>query len=203
VRLGEKLTGHTETDQPETGAAADGALAVPRDYAGLGLLASYGETIDRWTNGFALRYADTSPFTASTLPGQAFLLTNLTYLLGGVLIILRGGDWLKASIIEVAGIISCVYHYNQVRFGPERNEVRIPLLIDYVSATAAIGAVGWTTLDCISQGVVPTKALVLGFLGAANLLASWKWEDGVPYMVFHGFWHLFSGWAAVELFCLK
>lgn len=59
-------------------------------------------------------YADLRPYNERTIEGAAFLLTNVPYLLIGLLQVLSGTSVLGAGV-EAAGLMSCWYHWCQVQ----------------------------------------------------------------------------------------
>lgn len=169
-----------------------------RDYDSLGIFKSFAEDLDKKTGGFALKYADISPYKPSDTVGISFLATNLFYIAAGI-DILNNNQPAYAGIIETAGVISSYYHFNQLYYGPGRAEVRIALLIDYFCASLAIIATiyQYATVFFLLH-VLPVKALLLGIVGVSFLLLSWKYEQGLKYIIFHGSWHVFSALSAAE-----
>lgn len=74
-------------------------------------------------------------------------------------------------------------------------EMRLALLIDYLVAAISIltGAVYlWQTGNTAG---LPVEAVEMAALSVACLAASWVWEAGQPYMIFHSAWHLSSAYA--------
>ena len=96
-------------------------------------------SLDTAQNSWALSYADLSPDDPSTLPGQAFLLTNLSYLAAGILIAFQGDLWF-GMITDVAAVCSFNYHYTQLlKAGKAKEEaVQLALLLDYIAAAISI-----------------------------------------------------------------
>ena len=74
-----------------------------------------------------------SPQTPRTFAGASFLLTNVCYAVAGVMLTVNG-DVLFGAMTEIAGIVSFIYHYLQLDLGKDRNEVRLALVIDYITA---------------------------------------------------------------------
>jgi hypothetical protein len=170
-----------------------------RDYESLGAFKYFAEDLDKRTGGFALQYADTSPYKVNDTIGITFLATNLFYFISGI-DIFNNNQPLYAGIIECAGLISSYYHFNQLYYGPGKTEVRVALLIDYFSASLAILATLYQYITIvIFLHIIPFKALSLGSLGVMFLLLSWKFEYGLPYIFFHGFWHVFSALSASDV----
>uniref|UniRef100_A0A7S3UU94 Uncharacterized protein n=1 Tax=Heterosigma akashiwo TaxID=2829 RepID=A0A7S3UU94_HETAK len=157
----------------------------------------YGERLDRFTGGWALTYADLSPETESTPAGVAFLATNVAYALVGIVLTAKG-DALYGFLTEIAGAVSFLYHYSQLRLGPDQLPVKIALLIDYVSAGAVILTTGVYLLALgFGSGLelLPWDAIVVGLLGVGALALGWIWEFGKPYLVLHSVWHVLSAYS--------
>ena len=155
-----------------------------------GPLLPIAEAVDEATGGWGLTYADLHPATPRTTIGQAFLATNIFYAAGGLALGVQG-DWFYGALTELAGIVSFVYHYTQLEFGKNRAEVRLALLVDYMTAGAALicGAVYGVQLGVES---IPFEA-VLTAIGASICLAlCWVWEFGYPYIFWHSLWHILS-----------
>lgn len=106
-------------------------------YDNMGVFSPIAEKLDGLTGDWALSYADLSPATPRTFAGVSFLLTNVCYAFAGISLISQG-DFFYGALIEIAGIISFWYHFSQLEFGKERNEVRLALLTDYFTAGAAL-----------------------------------------------------------------
>jgi hypothetical protein len=155
------------------------------------LLLPMSSLIDETTGGWGLSYADLSPENHETPTGVIFLATNLAYSVVGVLLGLHG-DPLLGLLTECASVASFGYHFTQLQLGPDKPTVRLALLIDYIFAGAALMTGG------IYVALAPLDVPLEGFgacaLGVACLGASWKWERGMPYIVFHGLWHLFGAY---------
>jgi hypothetical protein len=164
-------------------------------------LSTFAQVIDERTGGWGLGYADTAPFSDKTLVGILFLATNICYFWAGTNLF-ANNNYLLSATIEVAGFVSLYYHWSQIHFGPNRDEVRYALLIDYITAFAAIN---FTFLDLLlllfqvstnSACDFPLPSVALGIAGVACLLGSWAFEFGLPYIVLHGLWHVFSSLGA-------
>ena len=101
-------------------------------------LTPFAKFLDKNTGGWALSYADCTPDDETTPLGVLFLLTNVAYLVVG------GFLWSKGEVTlgvltEVAGIVSYIYHYNQLAArGNNSPAVRLSLLIDYFTAGSAL-----------------------------------------------------------------
>jgi len=74
-----------------------------------------------------------SPQTPSTFAGASFLLTNVCYAVAGLMLTVNG-DVVFGAMTEIAGVVSFIYHYLQLDLGKDRNEVRLALVIDYITA---------------------------------------------------------------------
>ncbi|GFH43897.1 hypothetical protein CTEN210_00370 [Chaetoceros tenuissimus] len=163
-----------------------------RSYNTFGILTPIAKTIDGISGDWALSYADLSPSTPRTIEGRAFLATNVGYALAGIVLALQG-DWFFAGLTELAGIVSFWYHYSQLEFGKDREEVRLALLTDYFTAGSALLTGGFYMID-MGINYVPMDALICGALSIVCLSLCWVWEFGVPYLFWHSLWHLFSAY---------
>jgi len=96
----------------------------------------------------------------------------------------------------VAGAASIAYHYSQLYYGPDRIEPRRFLFVDYIFAFNSIACVVFELWQMsLRFASVPTVTLAPIGCGTASLLflfASWQYEYGRKYMLFHGSWHLLS-----------
>lgn len=171
-----------------------------------GLLAPLAKIIDVRTGGWGLSYADTSPYTDKTVVGLLFLSTNFFFVWAGINLFYANNLGLSVSI-EVAGLASFYYHWCQIHYGPKRDEVRLSLLIDYITAFVTINL---TFLDLIllilriflgadQDFSSSAEPILFGVLGIFCLFGSWIFEYGLPYIVLHGFWHIFSALSASSL----
>ena len=138
-----------------------------------------------------------------SLLGVAFLLTNVPYLYVGSLI--APAQPVAGNLLNVAGVISFVYHYLQVSLGPNRIEVRRSLLVDYVTAVNACFIFGVEAIDLLANFQAPDGSLRaehgLPFLtGALALTTLWRSalvdKNGVKYVFWHGLWHLLGAYTA-------
>jgi hypothetical protein len=152
------------------------------------------EFLDEVSGGWALGYADLSPESEETPVGQAFLATNLAYAAVGVLLGVQGDPFL-GLLTEICSVCSFIYHFTQLQAGDnsEDKAVRLALLVDYFCACSTIlVAIIYIISD---QQLPPMEGIVSGGMAVACLLACWVWEKGLPYIVLHSFWHLFSAYA--------
>lgn len=138
------------------------------------ILLPLASTLDDLSGEWALSYADLYPSTPRTIEGRAFLATNAAYALSGLILGIQG-DWFFAGLTEMAGIVSFWYHFSQLEFGKEREEVRLALLTDYLTAGAALVTGGFYMVDMGIQGV-PVQALFSGAAAIVCLSLCWVWE---------------------------
>uniref|UniRef100_A0A7R9WX47 Transmembrane protein n=1 Tax=Craspedostauros australis TaxID=1486917 RepID=A0A7R9WX47_9STRA len=163
------------------------------------------EFLDDITDGWALNYANLFPETSRTTVGQAFLATNLAYSIVGVLILPQ--NWFLGMLVEFTSVASFVYHYTQLEVFAQDNTVvedktvRLALMVDYVFAFGTIFATG---IAAFVNSPLPIDAFVLALpmdgvvtstMGVGFLFSCWIWEAGMPYIVLHSLWHLFSAYA--------
>lgn len=156
------------------------------------ILLPLASTLDDLSGEWALSYADLYPSTPRTIEGRAFLATNAAYALSGLILGIQG-DWFFAGLTEMAGVVSFWYHFSQLEFGKEREEVRLALLTDYLTAGAALVTGGFYMADLGIQGV-PVQALFSGAAAIVCLSLCWVWEFGYPYLFWHSLWHLLSAY---------
>lgn len=156
------------------------------------------------TGGWGLGYADTRPFNDRTIIGVLFLATNAFYIWAGIDLFTNKNYLLSASV-EIAGLVSLYYHWSQVHFGPNRDEVRYSLLIDYITAFITINL---TFIEIIALLIkfsnnaacdLSLSSVVFGVTGVACLFGSWIFEFGLPYIFFHGLWHIFSSLSVADV----
>ena len=106
-----------------------------------------------------------------------------------------------AAAVVLAGLGSMYYHWAQLHYGPNVNQVRKALLVDYFTASiavfcsAATGAhVVWAAhLHDTSLPEPFLLGLSLGIIGTGALLVSWIKEGGEHYLLWHGLWHICGG----------
>ena len=170
-------------------------------------LAPVVDELNKKTSGFAFRYADTSPYNETTMIGILFLLTNGLYFLAGNSL-REDGEYVQSVLLDTAGVVSTWYHWSQLHFGPNRDEVRVALLADYFFAFLAING---TVIEIVIWGNrlyglagshpegVSFACIVYGVLGVSSLLGSWVYDRGLPYIALHGTWHVFSALCAAEI----
>jgi hypothetical protein len=164
------------------------------------------EKLDNFSEGFLFTYADTG-ISKKSIPGLLFLSTNAAYGACGILLGLYG-NLVAGLIIEVAGVASFCYHYLQLVKGPSNDEVRLALLVDYVFALLAVGYTAVVSLGLIAGGemwgsaeavLALQQGVFFGLLGIATLYMGWVYEYGMPYVAWHGLWHIFSALSAYEV----
>mmetsp|Transcript_12040 Transcript_12040/g.15037 ORF Transcript_12040/g.15037 Transcript_12040/m.15037 type:complete len:257 (+) Transcript_12040:57-827(+) len=158
------------------------------------VLIPIAESLDSFTGGWALSYADLNPSTPATPAGISFLATNAGYAVAGVLLSLQG-ELTLGILTELAGLVSFWYHFSQLEYGGGefRSEVKLALLCDYVVASAALLTGGYYLVSMGWQAV-PLPALVAAVASVVCLLLSWVWEFGYPYMFWHSLWHVLSAY---------
>lgn len=157
-----------------------------------GPLLPIAEAVDTFSNGWGLSYADLRPVTPRTPVGIAFLLTNLLYNAAGIYL-LTNGDIFYGTLMELAGIVSFVYHYTQLELGKDRSEVRLALLIDYFFAGSAL-LTGTFYMIAVGFGAIPVEALTSAVGAVICLSLCWVWEYGYPYILWHSLWHILSAY---------
>ena len=168
-------------------------------------LVPIAEFIDGSTGGWALSYADLSPEDETTPAGVAFLLTNVSFLIVGALLWSKGLVALGLAT-EVAGVVSYIYHYNQLASrGKNSPAVKLSLLVDYFTAGSAliIGS-GYLTSEIsdrlfsgetlsifslLSSSSDLAAAIGCSVLAVVSLGLCWVWEYGTPYLILHSLWH--------------
>ena len=157
-----------------------------------GPLLPIAEAVDTFTNGWGLSYADLRPVTPRTPVGIAFLLTNILYNAAGIYL-LSHADIFYGTLMELAGIVSFVYHYTQLELGKDRSEVRLALLIDYFFAGSAL-LTGTYYMIIVGFGAIPMEALTSAVGAVICLSLCWVWEYGCPYILWHSLWHVLSAY---------
>ena len=132
------------------------------------------------------RYADLTKDDVGRSEEILFLASNLPYLWVGAL---RGGT--KGAILNLAGVVSFIYHYFQLTLGPNRSEVRRCLLVDYVTAVNACVVYGLDAVDIFLAFQSPTSGVVF-LTGSISILALFRSSiaDGKGYIFWHSIWHL-------------
>jgi len=198
VKRSNLLKRHSQSDDQEEpqlhNTDIQGRSNQDRSYENFGVLTPIAEILDNLSGDWALSYADLSPSTPKTIEGQAFLATNVAYIVCGI-IVGSQGDWFFAGLVELAGIVSFWYHFIQLDFGKDRYEVRLALLTDYFTAGAALLTGGYYMVD-MGISSLPFDALLSGGLAIACLSLCWVWEFGYPYLFWHSLWHLGSAYTA-------
>jgi hypothetical protein len=156
------------------------------------ILLPLARALDESTDGWALEYADLSPDTPTTPAGIGFLATNLAYTTCGLLLVLKG-NVLLGILTELASVASFAYHFCQLKLGKNQPLVRVALLVDYVVAAATLLA---ALVYIIQVGIqnVPLEGIIASILAVVFLFLSWVWEEGIPYVINHGLWHLFGAY---------
>lgn len=155
-------------------------------------LAPAVEFLDDRTDGWALSYADLTPESEETTIGRSFLATNIAYSLVGAMLSFQG-ESLLGFMTEIVSVASFCYHYAQLQQPYMRttdSSVKLALMVDYTLAVTSIfiGLIYLVT----DQTLPPIEGVVSCILAIGCLLACWKWEKGLPYIVWHSLWHIFS-----------
>jgi len=160
-----------------------------------GLLLPLAKVLEDVTGGWALTYADLSPETETTPVGLGFLATNMAYTICGLLLV-QSGNVLLGVLTELASVASFAYHFTQLKLGKNQPLVRVALLVDYVVAAATLLA---ALVYIIQVGIfnVPWQGIVASVLAVLFLFLSWVWEEGLPYVINHGLWHLLGAYAGL------
>jgi hypothetical protein len=156
------------------------------------VLLPLARVLEESTDGWALEYADLSPDTPTTPAGIGFLATNLAYTLCGLLLVAKG-NVLLGVLTELASVASFAYHFAQLKLGKNQPLVRVALLVDYVVAAATLLA---ALVFIIQVGIqnVPLEGIIASVLAVVFLFLSWVWEEGIPYVINHGLWHLLGAY---------
>jgi hypothetical protein len=156
------------------------------------VLLPLARALDESTDGWALDYADLSPDTPTTPAGIGFLATNLAYTICGLLLVIHG-NVLLGILTELASVASFAYHFCQLKLGKNQPVVRVALLVDYVVAAATLLA---ALVYIIQVGIqnVPLEGIIASILAVVFLFLSWVWEEGIPYVINHGLWHLLGAY---------
>lgn len=161
----------------------------------------------------ALSYADLAPYTEKDFIGLLFLATNIFFYFAGLVIYTEYVNSLDidlpnnsipifqliySSILDIAGIVSSAYHFTQLRYGQKSDIVVRILIVDYIVASLAISTF---LFDLFSHSALDNfpQAILLAFCAIISLLLSWIYEYGLPYIVFHGLWHILSAFAVISM----
>lgn len=157
-----------------------------------GLLLPLAQVLEDVTGGWALTYADLAPETHKTPVGVGFLATNMAYTICGLLLV-QSGNVLLGVLTELASVASFAYHFTQLKLGKNQPIVRVALLVDYVVAAATLLAALVYILQVGVQNV-PLDGIIASVLAVVFLFLSWVWEEGLPYVINHGMWHLLGAY---------
>ena len=159
-------------------------------------VAPAADFLDDVSGGWALSYADLTPNSERTIPGQVFLATNVAYTIVGIILALRG-EVLLGFLTDLCSFASFAYHYTQLQqpYGRTQDStVKLALLLDYFLAiTSILIGISYMVAD---QTLPPIEGIATSILGVSCLLMCWVWEKGLPYIILHGLWHLFSAASA-------
>lgn len=193
-------TNNTESSTEESSSSSLTSEIEPElesTRVGRELLLPLAQVLEDSTDGWALEYADLAPETETTPVGLGFLSTNLAYTLVGLLLV-QSGNVLLGVLTELASVASFAYHFCQLKLGKNQPLVRVALLVDYVVATATLLA---ALVYIIQVGIenVPLEGIVASVLAVVFLFLSWVWEEGIPYVINHGLWHLLGAYAGLMI----
>ena len=166
-------------------------------YDNMGFLSPLAEALDEVSGDWALSYADLPPATPTTPAGIAFLATNIGYAAADIALGLKG-NYVFGTLTEIAGIVSFWYHYVQLDLGQNRSEVRLALLTDYITASAALLA-GFSYIADMGLSSLPLETVGVGGLGILCLALCWVWEFGYPYLILHSLWHICGAYTAYSI----
>jgi hypothetical protein len=155
------------------------------------ILLPAAQILDNVTSGWALNYADLRPESENTTLGQAFLATNLAYAALGWTCFATNDFWL-GTLVELASLASFTYHYTQLS-RKDASVVRLALMVDYV--VAGMGLLTGLSYILIDPSAISQEAYVVSILAVLCLLLGWVWEEGMPYCITHGLWHLLGAYA--------
>ena len=157
-------------------------------------------------------YADTNPVTTFSLEGILFLATNIPFVVAAQILRSSGsageGDLTLATLapaLDLSAVLSFLYHYAQLHFGPNRSEVKRFLLFDYVSAFFTCCIVTLEVFPFIlnfsehHQASLRVEPLLCGLLSVGALLQSWRFDKGRQYLLYHGLWHVGSAYTCFLL----
>mmetsp|Transcript_1349 Transcript_1349/g.2738 ORF Transcript_1349/g.2738 Transcript_1349/m.2738 type:complete len:116 (+) Transcript_1349:720-1067(+) len=89
----------------------------------------------------------------------------------------------------------CLFE-NKLKFGPNRKEVRLALLFDYIAAGSAIIIAALYIIQAGNISAIPGNLLCITALAIGSLLMSWIFSYGYPYILWHSLWHIFSAGVA-------
>jgi hypothetical protein len=107
------------------------------------------------------------------------------------------GEVLLGIFTEICSVASFGYHYAQLQQPHGRTQdstVRLALLLDYILAITSI-LIGLFYL-VFDHAVPPPEGIAIAIIGILCLLSCWVWEQGLPYIILHGLWHLCSAASA-------
>ena len=159
---------------------------------------------------WVLSYADLSPYTEKDIIGTLFLSTNLLYFVASTILYFESTAGQSSSLfssyfsvlLDLAGLFSSAYHYSQLAYGPKDVRVVNILLADYVIAILSIFSFSY---DLFINHITfeHPESIALTLASVLCLFSSWAYEYGVPYMLFHGSWHILSALAVINLHSIR
>jgi len=174
---------------------------VPR---GIKFIPDFNETSMQW---WVFKYADLSPYSEKDIVGTVFLSTNTLFFLAGITVYFDSTKegtlfpLIYSFALDIAGFASTIYHYNQLHYGKYSIKVINSLIIDYI---VAFGTILCYLIDLFTNhsDLSSIDSLLFSILALLCLFASWVYEYGLPYMFFHGLWHIFCSIAVIKLHSL-
>jgi len=164
---------------------------------------NFNESSMQW----ALNYADLSPYTEKDFVGAAFLSTNILFFLAGMTVyfdstrITSDGNpfpLIYSFALDIAGFASSFYHYNQLHYGKNSLKVINALLLDYMVAIISIISF-FVDVFIMHSFANSLESIIFSVVAVLCLFACWIFEYGLPYMIFHGLWHIFCSIAVIKL----
>ena len=138
-----------------------------------------------------------------TLLVLLFIATNVPFYFSAQ-VLLDTGNRGAAVSLDLAGAASTIYHYQQVKLGPNRIEVRRCLFVDYFFAVITCIILGVDILQLLIIPMSNTSAalnivpLVTGLAGVFCLIRS-AVEQNEAYIYWHGLWHILGAATAYEI----
>ena len=148
-------------------------------------------------SGWVLSYADLTPNSERTIPGQVFLATNIAYTIVGIILPLRG-EVLLGFLTDVCSFASFTYYYTQLQqpYGRTQDStVKLALLLDYFLAiTSILIGISYVVAD---QTLPPIEGIATSILNTWYILPTNVLGMGKGITV-----HYFT-WSVVSLLCSK
>lgn len=144
-------------------------------------------------------YPDLTKYSKRNPVGALFLATNIVYSWAGYVVFQQGQTELSL-VVEAAGVASFYYHWTQLEYGPNNIAVVRALLLDYLVAVVTVASFLVTLFEAsLNSPTQPLVSFVSGLAGMICLVLSWVYHFDIPYIIFHGLWHVLSGYASASL----